>query len=702
VVILACYFLVAANKIDSSYTVSAETTEYDSNVDKVILKGKVEIFKDDYILKADKVIYDKAAEKAFAHGNVSLITPTGEEVYADILEIDNNLKEAVAHSLSARLNKDEKFIAKYAHHYYPGKTTFTDVVYTPCPVCKEKNPQWQIHSKKINYEKKKDVSYWHNFFEIYGVPVAYFPYLRTAAPDAEPRSGFLIPSNHKYRDVYGYGIAIPYYYRINDTQDLVYSPIVTTKQGILHRAEYRHLMRNGHFNFNAQYIHPKKLWGGPANRYYVKGNAKYDLNKYWWLEGQLEGVSDKSYLPNYWDRSENYLTSNANLNYVNNRDYGYLKSYYFQGLREGNRDADEIPVVLPIVQYHKETFDDNSNKYLVDFNALHLFRKKGTDVRRGSFILGWHKTYFWENNEIGVLRNFRSDIYNFENKAATEGILDSKKTVYRIFPELELTWKYPLMKIEEKYSLLLEPMINVIFSPNSSSNREISVNEDSQAIEIEDSNLFSNNRYSGFDYVEHGIRANYGLATTLITDNMGEYNLLFGQSYMVRKNDIYPINSGLKNKHFSDYVGRISTRPFKFLEVYYKTRLDSENCTLRRGELGTTVNVNTGYDTITNVEVGVKFANYNLLAEETDVKKSLNFSGKLYIFKKWYIGGEVIRNFTINDSFNVHTKANVGYVGECSNFKISAMRKDTVDPRRNIYPTRGITLDWEIHLKNIN
>lgn len=694
---------VTANQNKTAYSVVADSTEYDKNSNTITLKGKVEVFKNHYILRANKIVYSKETKKAFAYGDVVLITPTGEEIYAKELEIDNNLKEAISYSLSARLAKDNKFIARHARHYYPDRTDFTNVVYTPCPVCKDKIPQWQIRSKKIYYEKKKDVSYWNNFFELYGMPVFYFPYIRTPAPDAEPRSGFLFPSNQKYRDVYGYGIIIPYYYRISNTQDLTYSPIITTEQGVLHRAEYRKLFKRGYYNFNAHYIRPRKLLGGPNNRFYLRGNSRYSINNNWWLDGEIERVSDKSYLSNYWDRSESYLTSSAGINYVNNRDYSYIKSYHFQGLRTDNRES-ETPVILPAARYHKDFFDNN-NKYSLDIGASNIVREKSNNTRRGSLVIGWHKTYFWQNHQIGVSRNVRADIYDFDDKNSAKVALDqnNQKIAQRLLPEIIVGWKYPLLKKTEKYSVVLEPIVDIILSPNSSSNRNISVNEDSQAIELEDSNLFSTNRYSGSDFVEHGVRSNYGVFTTLMTDNIGEYRFLFGQSYLAHKNNEYPIDSGLRSKNFSDYVGRFSIIPSDFLELYYKIRLDSRDHTLRKGEFGSNIRFDTGNNIITKIELGTRFNQYNLIESEgAEIKKSLSLLGNMYIYKEWYIGGEVTKNFTSNASFNVHTKAHIGYTGDCTSFKISAMKKDTEDARRNIRPTKGISLDWEIHLKNIN
>lgn len=705
-IILSCALVaILSYAQEKSYTINADSVEYDNKTDKITAEGKVEIFRDNYILKADKIIYYKEQDKAFAYGNVYLLTPDGDEIYADDLELDNKLKEIIAKQVKARLTDDNKFIASNIHHY-TDHIVFENVRYSPCPTCPNIEPQWQLHSKKIYYEKKKDVSYWHNFFEAYGVPVFYFPYIRTPAPDAEPRSGFLIPSTQRYNQLYGYSVTVPYYWRIADNKDFTYSPMITSNKGMLHSGKFRHLIKDGYYDISGDYIRSiHKTPKEPLNRFYVNANAKYKIDDKFKLTGKAERVSDKSYLINYWDVNKNYLTSDVALDYENYRDYGSVKAYHFQGLRTEN-DNDEMPFIAPVIQTHKEYYS-GGNIYLLDLNILNLLRKEGTNVRRASAKLGWNKTYLFGNHEIELLRSIRGDIYNFDKKQKAEETLglDESKTVPRALPQIELIWKYPLLKRADGYNIFLAPTADLILSPNTSSNKEVSVNEDSQKIEIDDTNLFSSDRYSGLDFIEHGVRMNYGLSGYLLTNGGTEYNLLFGQSYMLKKNDEYNVDSGLKNKHFSDYVGRIGAKPLSFLEVYYKARIDSKNQTLRRSEVGANFNFKINSDIINALVFNSKFVDYNLLSAENNsgiIRKSLILDSKLYIYNKWYVGGEIIKNFSKEKSFNVHSKASMGYDSGCTNMRFSAIKRYTSDPRRDIIATKGFIFEWEIHLKNIN
>lgn len=710
ILIVAVFFFFytwAANAVkDKSYVIDADEVEYDDNSQTVTAKGHVEIFRDEYTLKADKITYNKNTKKAYALGNVIMLSPNGDIIKSNNIEVDNVLKQAITELATARFNNDSKFTAEKVHYYYPNITIFKNVSYTPCALCEGKAPEWQIKSSKVSYEKEKNVSYLHNIFEIYGVPVLYIPYFATSAPDAPPRSGFLFPKHYKYKDIYGYGIMVPYYYRIADNKDLLYSPIITTKQGILHQAQFRHLLKDGSYEIGGNYIHTKDraIVKVPNERYHTEGKMNYRFNDKWFMDAKIDRVSDKSYLHNYWDKNFNHLTSNASFYYVDGRDHGSIETYSFQGLREQDSKRTD-PSILPLMNYHTEHFAPGG-KYTFETNVVNVARSHAVNSSRISTKLGWDKTYYYNYQEVSILRSFKMDMYNFKDKRdaeASSSVTNNKKQVVRAVPELEVVWKYPLVSKSAKNSFYLEPVVDLIVSPNTSKNDEI-INEDSQAVEITDANLFSSNRYSGFDRVESGTRVSYGAFASGIIENGMEYNALLGQSYIFKKNDDYGIESGMRDKNFSDYVGRTGFKPNKFFELYYRGRLDSRTYDLRRNEIGTNFDMNVTHDIIDSVHFNVNYIHYNYLStiENTQVYQSIGFGGAINFYEKWYVKGDFRRNTSKVGNFMVGSKVGVGYKSDCTQLQISATKDFTSDPSRNINPTSGILLDLEIHLKNIN
>ncbi|MBN4669338.1 LPS assembly protein LptD, partial [Pandoraea nosoerga] len=106
-------------------------------------------------------------------------------------------------------------------------------------------------------------------------------------------------------------------------------------------------------------------------------------------------------------------------------------------------------------------------------------------------------------------------------------------------------------------------------------------NEDAQSFTFDDSNLFRVDKFSGYDRVEGGGRANVGVQATTQFDRGGFINVLFGQSYQLFGLNSFAVQdltntgiaSGLETAR-SDYVGRIAYQPNKIYSLIARTRLD--------------------------------------------------------------------------------------------------------------------------------
>jgi LPS-assembly protein len=692
---------------NNSYVVDADTVEYDNIQNVLVARGNVDVVTEGYRLKSDKIIYYKNTNRAYAYGNVQVIYANEDTINSDFIELDNNAKEIIAYMANALLDKENRFIAETVQYSQEGVTVFKNVSYTPCPVCEGRSPQWQVSASTVVYQKERDVSYWNNLFKIYGVPVFYLPYMRAPSPDAPSKSGFMIPHQYQSNRVYGHSISVPYYLRMSDNKDLLYSPMITSKKGIIHRAQFRHLLEKGSYSLVGNYIKTNKtsVSAVPDHRYHVAGELSYGFNDRWSANAKLDRASDKAYLHNYWQESPNYLNSNIEILYRNGYDYGSIESYVFQGLRSTDSKSADV-TVLPLLRYHK-SFASGHGNYTFDYNAVNILRDSGVRSNRASANVAWEKTYYYNYQEIKIRPNMQVDLYNFQNKDQTDSLSSaprSKNQVIRSVPSLELKWRYPLISRHKKGEFYLEPTIDMVVSPNNSQNDKI-INEDSQEVEISDSNLFSRNRYAGFDRIETGTRVSYGLfASGVILDNFG-YTALVGQSYRMVKDDSYTVDSGMYNRHFSDYVGRVGMDLSKNLELYIRTRIDAKNYDLRRGEIGANVGFDIGgKSNIDRIAFWGRHIHYNYIstASSNKVNKSTSINGRVDFAKEWFVGAEVTLNGTRSKNFLVGSKIDIGYKGECSTFRISLLKDYTKDLNIGIKPTRGFLLDFEVHLKNIN
>jgi len=137
----------------------------------------------------------------------------------------------------------------------------------------------------------------------------------------------------------------------------------------------------------------------------------------------------------------------------------------------------------------------------------------------------------------------------------------------------------------------VEPMAQVIARPNEPQIGRWP-NENAQSFVFDDSNLFRVDKYSGWDRVEGGGRANYGMQYTAQFNQGGFVNALFGQSYSLFGQNSFAqggtTNTGLDSgidTRLSDYVARFSSQPNNTYKFTSRFRFDKDSFTTKRTEL---------------------------------------------------------------------------------------------------------------------
>ena len=111
-------------------------------------------------------------------------------------------------------------------------------------------------------------------------------------------------------------------------------------------------------------------------------------------------------------------------------------------------------------------------------------------------------------------------------------ITTGESNVVRTMPTVGLEYRYPLIGIQSWGTQTFEPIAQLIFRPNETSVGNLP-NEDAQSLIFDDSNLFKVDKFSGWDRVEGGSRANVGFQYTAQFNRGGNVNILFGQSYQL-------------------------------------------------------------------------------------------------------------------------------------------------------------------------
>ena len=164
----------------------------------------------------------------------------------------------------------------------------------------------------------------------------------------------------------------------------------------------------------------------------------------------------------------------------------------------------------------------------------------------------------------------------------------------RAMPAVGLEYRYPFINIQPWGTTTIEPIAQVIIRPNETYAGKLP-NEDAQSLVFDASNLFAVDKFSGYDRVEGGGRANVGVQATTQFDRGGSVNVLFGQSYQLYGLNSYAVqsltntgidsglDSGLQNTR-SDYVARVNYSPNRTYTFSVRSRMDEETLNINRFE----------------------------------------------------------------------------------------------------------------------
>jgi LPS-assembly protein len=130
-----------------------------------------------------------------------------------------------------------------------------------------------------------------------------------------------------------------------------------------------------------------------------------------------------------------------------------------------------------------------------------------------------------------------------------------------------LEYRYPFAWNSSIGEQVIEPIGQIIARPDEILPR-LQPNEDAQSLVFDDTTLFEWSKFSGFDRVEGGTRANYGFQYTDSFNNGGHFNVVAGESVQVAGQNSYTIanvtNTGLESgldKTWSNYVAGETLQP---------------------------------------------------------------------------------------------------------------------------------------------
>jgi LPS-assembly protein len=673
---------------------SANELGYDRAQALVVALGEVEVVQGETIVLADRITYNQNTGEVFANGNVSVRQPNGDVYFADNVKLKDDLRAGVVRDFRARLSDNSLFAAREGRKVNEKITELDYAVYSPCKLCDDKDPLWQIKAEDVTIDDaEKQITYENASLEFWGLPVFWTPYLSHATPDAPGKPGILTPE-YGADSILGTILRVPVYAPLASNMDITLTPVITSKEGPMLFGEFRHLVEDGFYQFRGSITNPEKRAAdgsrefGREIRGHIDAFGNFELNPTWNWGFQIQRATDDTYLRRYDISDADTLTSRLFLEGIDGRQYASAQTIAFQGLEETD-DPDRSPLILPLMDYQYESTPGwMGSRWNIGASTQVITRDLGPESRRLSFIGGYEIPFITSTGhvfETGV--SFQGDGYSVENVPLASRPEDYDGELSRFIPQFTAGWRYPLINpYGPGQSLLIEPVANFAISPNGTNDDRIP-NEDSQVLEFSDTNIFSYDRFPGYDRVETGARANLGLRSQWQFSPNRYFDVLVGQNYQTNDDNAFPFTNDIDD-HFSDYVGRFALDWEGWFYAAYRTRVDRGNFEPHRNE----INAALALDPV--------FFNLDYLALDDDPylqdREEVLASAAYNLTEYWSVIGGMRRDLDSNQML----AGNIGlsYNDECFGATANFSRDNIRD--RDIEPSTSFIV--RVTLKNLN
>lgn len=577
-------------------TFSADEVNYDKDRALVTATGHVEAWQNGHVMRADTITFDRNTGVAAATGHVVLLEPNGEVLFADYAEMQNNMNDGILKDMRALLEQNGKLAANGAQRTGGLINEMSKVVYTTCNLCAQdptRPPLWQIRAASaLQDQEHKKIEFQDATLDMFGVPVAYFPYFWTADPSVKRESGILPPllgSSTNIGAFYGQ----PYYLVIDDQSDATFLPMMTTRAGPQMDVEYRRRFNDGALlvNTSAGYV-DKSLQGSFASR----GQFSYDDTWRWGFD--INRASSTQYVTDYHltaglSGDPNILSSQIYVEGFGEGAYARLDTKFYQGLNNVINTS-TLPIVLPRYQYsYFGTPDSLGGRFSLSTGAFNLIRSTGTNTRRASLTMEYERPFVGPLGDQWKI-TLHGDVAGYDASGFTGppnfGPFDNVDTA-RALPQVAVDFRWPFARDSGAWGTqLIEPIAQLVVAPQTGDSQLRRIpNEDSLDFEFTDANLFGFNRFTGIDRQDGGVRANVALHGAWYLGGV-TFDGLVGQSYRTNKDDLFPEASGLHDQ-VSDIVARATFAPTNWLDITYRTRLDKSSLAAHYAEAISTIGV---------------------------------------------------------------------------------------------------------------
>ena len=489
--------------------------------------GNVIAYQDNKTLLADWIIYNQKTTQTTA-GNHVVLTRQYDVISGQWVDYYMNLDKGTIKKATIYQNKTTMFasgdkITIYDKKHYTINNSFLTT-------CNLDDPAWFIRAEevKFDYQDSQGKARAATFY-VESTPILYMPYFQF--PLGERRSGFLMPE-YGYSSNSGLMLGVPYYFNLAPNYDMTLEPKVFSEKGTMLGAEFRYLTEQDKGRIYTEQV--DNNWDAASNpdyRWYWHFDETHTITKDIQAGIEYNQVSDSNYFVDFGNFYS--TTDNANLNQMVYANYtptwGSLgiKAQQYQTLQPtGQPTTAPIYAVKPQINLTVDPTDTELGikagmigqyTYFTSgmlSNGQSALQTAQRFVAYPSLTLPMENSWGFMKPKVG---------YNFTNYQLDPYNNSTSNTIIRGLPitslDSGLIFDRPISLSNNLYSQTFEPRLYYLYIPQ--------VNQgniplfDTSPATYNLNQLFSENRFSGYDRINAANDLTLGVTQRLINDNNG-------------------------------------------------------------------------------------------------------------------------------------------------------------------------------------
>ncbi len=649
----------------------------------LIADGGVEVLYNGARLRAQRIVYDRAAGTLDITGPLTLTDDGGTVVLADSAALSDDLRTGILQSARVVLERQMQIAAAEVRRLGGRHTLMTRAVASSCRVCETRQtPLWEIRARRVIHDQAERQIYFDDaLLRMAGVPVLWFPHLRMPDPTLDRATGFLMPRLISSSRL-GWGVHLPYFIALGPSRDLTLTPFAATKGVRSLGFRYRQAFRQGEVAVTGAFGSDNTGNGG---RGWIAAEGRFDIGAGFELRFAGEAVSDPAYLRDYGLSEKDRLQSGLIISRTRAGEYIGARLVHVHSIRAGEVNAN-LPqlssdlawvrrVALPGVGGTATlAFEGHAHRRVANTDGI-----AGRDVGRATLSAFWRRDWVGPAGILAAVETGATfDLHRIRQDSAWP------RPVRTATPAALVELRWPWARTDGAGGAdVIEPVIQLVWSRPAAAGHV--PNEDSTLVEFDEGNLFGFSRFAGADRREGGSRINAGLQWTRTTAGGWHAVGSVGRVFRLSDPGQFSAASGLAGRR-SDWLAALHLAGPQGVVFQGRAVFDND-LTLARGEFRVAMD-RTRY----GLAAGWLYAEADPLEDRPADTAEWVVDGRLRLSDGWTARGSARYDFDARRT----TAAALGleFANECLRVDLTLARRFTTSA--TIAPTTdfGVSIDF--------